>query len=92
MNSGVAPICRCLLGPAKGARMSELRPVETVPRLALSPKEAAEAIGVGRTMVYDLLASGRLRSLRVGRRRIVTLEALQAFIDGLENDDGSDLA
>ena len=35
-------------------------------RLLLRPAEAAEAIGIGRSKVYELLASGDLPSIRVG--------------------------
>ena len=33
-------------------------------RLLLRPAEAAEAIGIGRSKVYELLASGDLPSIR----------------------------
>jgi len=49
-------------------------------RLALSPEQAAVALGIGRTTVYDLIARGQLRSLRVGRRRIIPVVALEAFL------------
>jgi len=58
-------------------------------RLALSPEQAAAALGVGRTTVYQLIASGRLRSLRVGRRRIVPMAALEAFLVEAAGDDPS---
>ncbi len=35
-------------------------------RLLLRPAEAAEAIGIGRSKVYELLASGDLPSIRSG--------------------------
>ena len=35
-------------------------------RLLLRPTEAAEAIGIGRSKVYELLASGDLPSIRIG--------------------------
>lgn len=49
-------------------------------RFALSPEEAAEALGVGRTTIYELLASGRIASIRVGRRRLVPIWAIDAFL------------
>ena len=50
-------------------------------RLLLRPVEAAEAIGIGRSKVYELLASGELPSIRVGGSVRVPLEALRAWID-----------
>lgn len=50
-------------------------------RLLLRPIEAAEAIGVGRSKVYELLASGELPSIRVGASVRVPVDALRAWIE-----------
>lgn len=50
-------------------------------RLAFSPAEAADALGVSLTLVKDLLRSGDLRSRKVGRRRIISRQALDQFLD-----------
>jgi hypothetical protein len=50
-----------------------------VPRLALSPMEAAKSIGVGRTLFYERVLPD-LPVVRVGRRRIVEVEALQEWL------------
>lgn len=49
-------------------------------RMLLRPAEAAEAIGVSRSRMYELLASGELPSIRVGRTVRVPVAALQAWI------------
>ena len=49
-------------------------------RLLLRPAEAAEAIGVSRSRMYELLASGDVPSIRVGRTVRVPVAALQAWI------------
>jgi excisionase family DNA binding protein len=41
-----------------------------------SVTEAAELLRVGRSTVYQEVAAGRLRSLKVGRRRLVPSSAL----------------
>jgi excisionase family DNA binding protein len=48
--------------------------------LALSVEEAAEALGLGRTKVFELVSGGQLRSIKVGRRRLVPVSALEQFI------------
>jgi excisionase family DNA binding protein len=48
------------------------------PRL-LSVDEAAEALGVGRTAVYSEISAGRLRTIKVGRRRLVPSSSVDAF-------------
>lgn len=63
------------------------RPDPAVPRL-LSVEDAAEALGLSRATAYKELAAGRLRSVRVSRRRLVSTAALNDYISGL--DEGAD--
>ncbi len=42
----------------------------------LSVDEAATAAGLGRTAMYGLIGSGRVRSVSVGRRRLVPRSAI----------------
>jgi excisionase family DNA binding protein len=48
------------------------------------PAEAARVLGMGRTSVFALLKSGRLRSVKLGGARYITVEALRAFVRELE--------
>ena len=50
-------------------------------RLLLRPMEAAEAIGVGRSKVYELLASGELPSIRIGGSVRVPVSKLRDWIE-----------
>lgn len=38
------------------------------------------AYGLGRTTVYALLKNGTLRSIKIGRRRLITAESGEALI------------
>ena len=49
-------------------------------RLLLTVTEAAHRLGVGRSLMYELLASGRIPSIRIGRLRRVPCEALSDFV------------
>ena len=40
-------------------------------RLAYSPAEAAELLGISRELVHDLLRTGQLGSVKAGRRRLI---------------------
>jgi excisionase family DNA binding protein len=48
--------------------------------LAVSVEEAARLAGVSRTMLYQALRSGGLKSLKIGSRRLITIEALDAWL------------
>ena len=50
------------------------------PDRLLSVDEAADMLGIGRSRLYDEIAAGRLRSLRVGRRRLVPSGAIGEYI------------
>jgi excisionase family DNA binding protein len=53
-------------------------------RLLLRPIEAAEQLGIGRTKVYELMASGELRSVKIGAARRVSATALADFVAALD--------
>jgi excisionase family DNA binding protein len=54
-------------------------------KLLYRPKEAAQALGIGRATVYGLIRSGRLRSVKDGGMRFITLDALRDYIRQLED-------
>ena len=49
-------------------------------KLALSPSEGRRAIGVGRTTFYNLISSGALRAVRVGRRLVIPVAEIKRFL------------
>lgn len=52
------------------------------PKLGFSIKEACEATSLGRTSIYNHIASGRLRAVRIGGRTVIPADSLRALIDG----------
>ncbi len=50
------------------------------PDRLLSVNEAAEMLGIGRSALYAELAAGRLRSLKIGRRRVVPSGAIAEYV------------
>ena len=55
----------------------------TATKLLLSVEEAADLLGVSRTTVYDLLRTRTLGSVRIGRCRRISLDALQEYVERL---------
>lgn len=51
-------------------------------RLLLRPCEAGEAIGVSRSKAYELIAAGKIPSVKVGGCVRVPVDALKAWING----------
>ena len=52
-------------------------------RLAMSVAEAAVEAGVGRDHIYGAIRAGRLDARKLGRRTIITCNALEKFLNGL---------
>jgi excisionase family DNA binding protein len=66
--------------------MSTLAPTvgDRIQRLAYPVNEAADLLGVSRSQLYELFATGELSSVKIGARRLVRHEALVDYRDGLE--------
>jgi excisionase family DNA binding protein len=60
---------------------------EYMEKLLLSPEEAAEVLGVGRSRVYDLIRTRQLLSVRIGKSRRVPVAALHAYVESLTKQD-----
>ena len=50
-------------------------------RLTMSVEEASEALGISRSLTYELVRRGELPSLRLGRRIVVPVRALESLVD-----------
>jgi excisionase family DNA binding protein len=73
-------------GPNRGAR----RHPDSPEALAYTAEVAGQLLGLGRTTTYAELRSGRLRSFKVGKRRLVPAMALPEYIaDRLAEEEAS---
>ena len=52
-------------------------------KILLTPVEAAAALGIGRSKEYELLQSGQLPSVHIGRCRRVPADAVHSFASSL---------
>lgn len=48
--------------------------------LAVSPKDAFRAIGVGHTKGFELIATGDLETFKIGRATRITTASIQGFV------------
>lgn len=49
-------------------------------KIGHSIEEAADMLGIGRTVMCDLIRLNRLRTVKIGRRRIVPTESLRTYM------------
>jgi excisionase family DNA binding protein len=63
------------------------------PKMLLTVSEAAAALAISRSKLYELFAAGLVRSVRIDGSRRVPVEALEAYIAGLLGQEaGNDVA
>jgi excisionase family DNA binding protein len=55
---------------------------KSLPRL-LSIKQALFELGIGRTLLYELLADEKMSSVKIGRRRFIPRESIDDFVASL---------
>ena len=54
--------------------------------LLFTPEQAAAALNLGRTRIFEMLKTGQLPSVQVGRSRRITQQALQEFVQQLTGE------
>lgn len=55
-----------------------------IPKLAYTVSEFCSSSGIGRTRTYELIAAGKLKTVKLGRSRLIPAEAANEFIASLE--------
>ncbi|MGR3885899.1 helix-turn-helix domain-containing protein [Pseudomonas sp. 1152_12] len=54
---------------------------ETVNSLSVSVEEAARLTSHSRSGIYEVIASGDLKAFKIGRRRLILMTELKAWIE-----------
>jgi excisionase family DNA binding protein len=60
--------------------------------MLLTLKETAVALRLGRSKLYELMAAGKLRSVKIGGSRRISATALAEFVAALEAQEEGDAA
>lgn len=55
-------------------------------RKSVRPAEAAALLGVCRDTVYVLLRAGRLRSVKLGRARLIPVSAIEELLSATDQE------
>ncbi|WP_433965128.1 excisionase family DNA-binding protein [Tunturiibacter gelidiferens] len=61
-------------------------------RITISVIEAMSATGIGKTMMYELLNDGSLRSIKIGKKRLIIVESIHEWIEAMESYDIGNLS
>ena len=70
-----------LPGPAEPTPAAATPIHTSPPRLAVSYTEAARLIGCNARTIWSACASGELRAARIGRRRVISMDELQRWLE-----------
>lgn len=81
MSDRIAAAVAELADAIRADVLVKLAPVANAPDRLLGIDLAADTLGIGRSATYDLLGAGRLRSVKIGRRRLVPSRAIREYID-----------
>ena len=52
-------------------------------RLLLTVEQAAQRLGIGRTLMYSLVRDGDVESVQIGRLRRILADAISRYVDQL---------
>ena len=61
---------------------SERKRTENVERIGVSVQEAAKMLGISRPHFYPLIKDGKVRTVKIGRRTLVSVQSLRELVDG----------
>ena len=77
------------MGVLEGAESTRQEPdpkpanEEAAVRVVLTVEQAAERLGIGRTLMYSLVSAGDVESVTIGRLRRIPADALVRYVEGL---------
>lgn len=57
--------------------------------LLLTPKAAARRLSLAESTLYQLLTSGQIESITIGRARRIPMSALVSYIERLREEQGA---
>jgi len=50
-------------------------------RITTSVADARKALGIGNTKIYELINSGQLDTIRIGRRRLIKIASIERLAE-----------
>ncbi len=56
--------------------------------LSVGVEEAGRILGISRSATYEFIAEGKIKTFKIGRRRLVLMSELKAFIERIAKENG----
>jgi excisionase family DNA binding protein len=68
--------------------MHQAQPFQA-PHLTVTIREACRATGIGKTTLYKLIDSGRIRRVKIGKRTLIVFDDLRKLVSAEREDDAA---
>jgi excisionase family DNA binding protein len=65
-----------------GSTHAEVEVMSSTDRLALTPEEVSQMLGLHLNSVYSMLKDGSLPAIKAGRRWLISKRRFEAWLDG----------
>jgi len=63
------------------------KPAENIPQIGVSIPQAAKLLDVGKPLIVNLVKTGQIRAVKLGKRIVVSVQSLREFVDGTKVPD-----
>ena len=67
-----------------------VRPAQVSSPLLLTITQVADLLNLGRTKTYELVMSNRIKSVKLGRRRLVPWSNVEKYVSELSDESDED--
>ena len=67
----------------------ERKRTENIERIGVSVQEAAKMLGISKPLFYPLIKEEKIRTIKIGRRTLVSVQSLRNFVDGTKEPSNS---
>ena len=75
-----------MLSPEYAGVQPQSKRGSPVDELLIDVRSAAERLGLGRTTLYHMVQTGTMESVKCGRRRLIPVAAIEAFVEQLRKE------
>jgi len=68
---------------------SKPKQAESIERIGVSIQDAAKMLGISKPLFYPLIKEEKVRTVKIGRRILVSVQSLRDFVDGKNEPQNS---